>query len=142
MNNDIGFCCLNLAVCIESTSIYMFQKQNFSMLKNSLYKANRKLEDSIKINRPIYNIRMYWTNFWQPIIHIYSQQNIFENTLLKIYSPHLYASFDTFCVQIGQVLEAQWVFEHSEESRNRRHFLRKQRFIDVQAFFKSSLWLE
>ena len=111
MNNDIGFCCLNLAVCIESTSIYMFQKQNFSMLKNSLYKANRKLEDSIKINRPIYNIRMYWTNFWQPIIHIYSQQNIFENTLLKIYSPHLYASFDTFCVQIGQSFEAQWVFE-------------------------------
>ena len=35
------------------------------------------------------------------------QQNIFEKTLIEIFIPHLYASFDTFCVQIGQLFEAQ-----------------------------------
>ena len=37
------------------------------------------------------------------------------------YSPHLYATFGS-CVQIGQLFAAQWVFEHSEEFRNQRHF--------------------
>ena len=41
-----------------------------------------------------YNIRMYWTNFWQSTVHV--QQNIFEKTLTEVCSPHLYASFDTF----------------------------------------------
>ena len=36
--------------------------------------------------------------------------------------PYVYASFGTFCVQIGQLFAAQWVFKHSEEFRNRRHF--------------------
>ena len=35
------------------------------------------------------------------------QQNIFEKTLIEVGSLHLHASFDTFCVQIGQLLEAQ-----------------------------------
>ena len=70
------------------------------------------------------------------------KQNIFEKTHIVVGSWNLYASFGTFCVQISRFCEEQWVSEHSEESRNRRHFLWKQRFIDVQAFFKSSLWLE
>ena len=37
-------------------------------------------------------------------------------------SLHLYASFGTFCVQIGQSFAPQWVFKHSKEFRNRRHF--------------------
>ena len=76
--------------------------------------------DSIKINRPRYNIRMYWANFWQPTIHV--QQNIFEKNLIEVSIPYIYASFGTFCVQIGQLLAAQWVFKHSKEFRNRRHF--------------------
>ena len=47
--------------------------------------------DLMKINRPGYNIRMYWTNFWQPAIHV--QQNIFEKSRIEVYILHLYASF-------------------------------------------------
>ena len=39
------------------------------------------------------------------------QQNIFEKTLIEVGSSHLYASFGTFCVQIGQLFEAQGVYE-------------------------------
>ena len=76
--------------------------------------------DSTKINRPEHNIRMYLTNNWEPTVHV--QLNIFGKTLIKVCSLHLYASFGTFCVQIGQLLVPQWVFKHSEEFRNRRHF--------------------
>ena len=48
-------------------------------------------------------------NFWQPTVH--EQQNIFEKILIKVGSSHIYTSFGTFCVQIGQLFEAQWVFE-------------------------------
>ena len=44
--------------------------------------------DSIKINRPGYNISIYKTNFWQPAVHV--QQNIFEKTLLE-FVVHIYA---------------------------------------------------
>ena len=52
---------------------------------------------------------MYWTNFWQPTVPL--QQSIFEKTLLKDCRSHVYASFDTFCVQIGQLFDTQWVFD-------------------------------
>ena len=35
----------------------------------------------------------------------------FEKTLKAVGSSHTDASFGTFCVQIGQLFEAQWVFE-------------------------------
>ena len=76
--------------------------------------------DSTKINRPGYSIHMYWTNFWQPTVHV--KQTIFEKTLIEVCRTHLYASFGTFCVQIGQLFEAHWVFKQSEEFRNRRDF--------------------
>ena len=111
---------------IDLTLAFMFIPRPFlsCFYRVSMYIPPRyphcSCTDSIKINRPGYNIRMYWTHFWQPIIHI--QQNIFENTLLEVCSSHLYASFGTFSVQIGQLLAPQWVFKHSEEFRNRRHF--------------------
>ena len=80
----------------------------------------KRFTDSIKINRPGHSIRMYWPNVWQPTVH--AQQNIFEKTLMEAGSSHFYASFGTFCVQIGQFFVPQWVFKHSEEFRNRRHF--------------------
>ena len=50
------------------------------------------------------------------------QQKKFEKQLLEVYSPYLYASFGTFCVQISQLVKAQWVFKFSKEFRNRQHF--------------------
>ena len=99
---------------------------------------------------------MYWTNFYQPTVRV--QLNVFEQTLIEVGSLNLYASFGTFCVQIGQLFESQWAFEEclnidkslfSKHSVISETFLaqlktkqRKQIFIDVQAFFKGSLWLE
>ena len=62
-----------------------------------------------KSMNPRYNIRMYWMNFCQPTNRV--KQNIFEQTLIKDVSLSLYASFGTFCVQIGQLFESQWAFE-------------------------------
>ena len=45
-----------------------------------------------------------------------------EKNLIKVCSQHLYASFGAFCVRIGQLFAAQWVFKISEEFQNRRHF--------------------
>ena len=42
---------------------------------------------------------------------MYIQQNVFEKTLIEVCILHLYASFGSFCVQIGQLFETQWVFE-------------------------------
>ena len=53
---------------------------------------------------PLYSIRMYWTNFWQPTVYV--PQNIFEKPLIEVGSLHIYASFGTFCVQISQLFEA------------------------------------
>ena len=79
-----------------------------------------------KIKHPVHNIRMQWTNFWQPTIHV--QQNIFEMTHTEVCSPHLYASFGTFCDHIGQLLEAQWVFEACMKSD--KSLLSKENVVD------------
>ena len=79
-----------------------------------------RLTDSTKINRQGHSIRMYWTKVSQPTVHV--RQNNFETALIEACSPDLYASFGTFCAQIGQLFAAQWVFKYSEEFRNRRHF--------------------
>ena len=57
------------------------------------------------VNVCTYLLLMYWTNFCQPTVRV--QQNIFEKTLIEVGSPHIYASFGTFHVQIGQLFEAQ-----------------------------------
>ena len=45
------------------------------------------------------------------VLTVHAPQNIFEKTLIEVGSSHIYTSFGTFCVQIGQLLEAQWVIE-------------------------------
>ena len=85
----------------------------------------------------LYSILMYWTNFWQPTIHV--QQNICEKTLIKVGSSNLYAPFGTFCVEIVQLLVTQWVFKFSEEFEIDVIFLQKQRFYHFQTFSKHSL---
>ena len=52
----------------------------------------------------------------------------FENTLIEVGSLHLYGSFGTFCVQIGQFLEVHWVFEKCLKTENCR-FRRKMTLI-------------
>ena len=66
------------------------------------------------MNLPYFiRIPVYWTNFWQPTVH--AQENIFEKTPIEVGRTHLYASVGTFCVQIGQLFEAQWDPKLSEE---------------------------
>ena len=48
----------------------------------------------------------------------------------------------TFCVQIGQLFEAEWDFKLSEEFEIDVIFLWKQPFYRFQAFFKDSLCLQ
>ena len=73
----------------------------FFSTKDQVMKIYSFYTDSTKVNRPEHNIRMYWTNLRQPTAHV--QQNIFGKTPKKTCSLHLYASFGTFCVQIGQL---------------------------------------
>ena len=42
---------------------------------------------------------------------VYNDRMFLKKTLIKVCSPHIYTSFGTFCVQIGQLFEAQYVFE-------------------------------
>ena len=76
---------------------------------------------------------MNWTNFRQPTAHV--KQNIFEKTLTEESSPYLYASFGTFCAQIGQLADAQWVFEYSQEVEIGDIFLWRQLIADFQAYY-------
>ena len=57
-------------------------------------------------------------------------------------SSHLHASIGTFCVQNGQLFEAQRDFKFSEEFELDVIFLQKQRFYLFRTFFKDSLFLE
>ena len=50
------------------------------------------------------------------------KKKYFGKTLEELWSPHLYASFGIFCVQIGQLFAAQLVFKHSEEFRKSTTF--------------------
>ena len=98
-----------LVLRVEKESIYEHPNSwsrpvaNFFSIFTSLGTLTRK-----NMNLPC-SIRMYWTNFWHPNVNV--QQNIFEKTLIEVGCSHLYASFGTFCVQIGQLFAAQWIFE-------------------------------
>ena len=65
----------------------------------------RSSETRKKINLPIC---MEGSNIWRPVVYL--QQTIFERNLKWFCTPHLYVSFATFCVQIGQLFGVQGVF--------------------------------
>ena len=114
-NSKVVVSCIILYGFWGTVCLYIFQSYfGLEILTWSVH------TDSTKINRPGHNIRMYLTNFEQPIAHV--QQIFFGKTLIEVGSSHLYASFGTFCIQIDQVFAPQWVFKHSEEFRNQRHF--------------------
>ena len=82
---------------------------------------------------------MYWPNFWLPTDR--EQQNTFEKTHIELCSPYLHASFGAFCVQIGQLFEAQWAFE---ELNTYKTSFSKENVADFEflRMFKGSLYLE
>ena len=97
----------------------LFKSHSFNGI-NMFYVIHLHFTAATKINRPGHNIRMYWTSFWQPTVHV--QKTFLKKTLIEVCSPHLYASFETFCIQIGQLVATQWDFKHSKEFWNRGHF--------------------
>ena len=111
---------------IASVSWFMNQK-----ILHTLPRKNMNL---------LYSISMYWTSFWQPTVQ--AQQNIFLKPLIEASSSHLYASFGTFCVQIGPLFEAQWVLEKCLKTV--KSLFLKENDVDFEFFqkFKASLWLE
>ena len=74
---------------------------------------------------------MYWTNICLPTVRV--QYNIFEQTLTEVDSLYLYASFGTFCVQIGQLFESQWA---SEECLNIDKSLFSKEMSPISGFFR------
>ena len=64
------------------------------------------------------NVCTEWLFDSRPFMH----NKTFLKKHIEVCSPHLYASFGAFWVQIGQLFAAQWVLKFSEEFRNRRHF--------------------
>ena len=62
----------------------------------------------------------------------------FWKNSIEFRSPHIYASFGTFFVQIGHSIEVLCVFKHWEEFEIGDIFLQKRRFVFVLAFFKGS----
>ena len=100
--------------------------------------------------RPIYTdsqkhestlFHMYVLNEFLTAHHSCTKKDL-KKTLISVGSSHLYASFDTFCVQISQLFEAQWDFQLSEEFKIDVIFLRKQWFYRFQTIFKDSLCLQ
>ena len=66
----------------------------------------------------------------------------FEKTLIEVGSSHIYASLGTFWVQIGQLFEAQWVFEKCMKTV--KSLFLKENDADFEFFrkFKVSLRLD
>ena len=94
--------------------------------------------DSTKINRPEHNIRMYWTNFWQPSAHV--QQNIFEKTLIEAHSPLLYASFGTFFApKLVNYSRHSESLKYVWKSTNRSHRRKMSSISEFFRLFKDSL---
>ena len=65
-----------------------------------------------------------------------------KKTLIEVGSSHLYASFGTFCVQIGQFLEAECFFEKCLKTV--KSPFSEENDVDFKLFrkFKISLCLE
>ena len=119
--------------------IFMMQKGSKNVCKINFWNILTYTLTRKNMNLP-YSIRMYWTNSWQPTVHV--QQTIFEKSLIEVGSSHLYASFGTFCVQIGRLLEAQWVFEKCMKTV--KSLFSTENDVDFEFFwrFKVSLCLE
>ena len=66
----------------------------------------------------------------------------FEKTLMEVDSPYLYASYGTFCIQIGQSFETHWVFEECLNIDKLKVLKENVVVFELFEMFKDSLWLE
>ena len=66
----------------------------------------------------------------------------FWNNSTELGSSHIYASFGTFCVRIGQLFEAQWVFKKCMKTV--KSLFSMENDVDFEFFrkFKVSLRLD
>ena len=67
----------------------------------------------------------------------------FWKTLIEVGSSHIYASFGTFCVQIGQLFEVQRVFEKCMKTV--KSLFSKENDVDFEFFRKfkvSPIWTQ
>ena len=72
--------------------------------------------------------------------HLYQSKKLFlKKTPIEVDSSHLYASFGTFCVQIGQFLEALWVFE--KYLKTVKSLFLKENDVDFEFFRKVKISL-
>ena len=55
-------------------------------------------------------------------------------TWIEVDSSHIYTSFGTFCVQIGQLFEVQWVFE--KYMKMVKSLFSKENDVDFEFFWK------
>ena len=88
-------------------------KSNFESSRN----ANAlNLVYALHLVHALHFIHRKWQKKESSLLHTYvlnepptvhEQQIIFEKTLIEVRTSHLYASFGTFCIKIGQFLEAQ-----------------------------------
>ena len=72
------------------------------------------------------------------------QQNIFEKNHVEVGSSHLYTSFGTFCVEIGQFFEGQCseTLNFRKNSKSTSFSFENNDFIVFQKNFQGSLRLE
>ena len=90
-----------------------------------------------RVEHSIFYELLHWpAKTWIYFTPYVCTERIFEKYLIEIGRSHLYASFGTFWVKIGQLVETQWDFKLSEEFEIDVIFLRKQRFYLFHTFFK------
>ena len=70
------------------------------------------------------------------------EQNILKQNNNNIWAPLNNASFGSFCVQIGQLLESQWVFEDAINFLFSVDFASKRQQIAYYWAFKDPLRIE
>ena len=67
---------------------------------------------------------------------IHKQQIIFEKDLIEVGSSHLYASFGTFCVQIGLSFESLWDLKLLSDLEIDLIFLKKTEILPFSNIFQ------
>ena len=96
--------------------------------------------DSTKINRPGYNIRIYWPKFWQPTVHVYQifLKKLLEKIVVLIFTL-LLASFASKSVNYSRPSDP---LNYLWKSTNHRHRRKMSSISEFFRFFKDSLCRE
>ena len=108
----------------------------FHLLLSSIYLITYLLSELL-LNKKLSNTQSKRTQhlLWLEKTWIYLTPYVCTERI-EVGSSHLYASFGTFCVEIGLLFEAQWDFELSEVFEIDVIFLHKQRFYRFLNIFQ------